>query len=139
MRIITAPLKETRLQEYSLVQEKRLDFPVDETERDTRIYQLLQETNINKIISIAQNSSSFKTDVNSMIDWFNSLITRKLIRSLKYKLEEINGKIKKNDDKDIIPQILLLVYFKQDINIGDNNTFEQSVVGQRGKIEQKKK
>lgn len=124
----------------SFVGSKQFDLPVDETERDSLLYQFCLKIN-DRSLNFSRFCLDFfgATNFDEMVWAFNDAIVKPMVRSINYKLEEIMYDIKQNSESDQdIPIKFLYVYqdFSTLIN-GDVEISGDGAIGEGSKIEKK--
>jgi len=132
MKVITEPLKNEKVygkwkDEFiqgmgSMVGSSKLNFPIDEYERDSYLYQLLRKMRNNEInLTTLAMRCHGGSSLNEGVYWFNEQILGKLLRSLRYKLEEVQDRIAREvKEGDNVPMNLLFVFQDNSIKIDKN-------------------
>ncbi|MCK4795872.1 MAG: hypothetical protein KAT05_00750 [Spirochaetes bacterium] len=143
----------------SMAGSKEFNLPVDETERDALLYQFCLKINTEEIDIMSYSIHFFGGDnFNDYVNSINDAIVKPLVRSISYKIEEINDTIDSDlEDKQDVPRSMLIVYQNHSTNIEGNVTIEgdaaigtsaeirsnnefkgDTVIGQNSKIEKNK-
>lgn len=116
------------------------DLPLDETKRDALLYQLCIKVSKVEIDYFDFSRSFFGASTKSLsISAFNEAIVKPMVRSIGYKLEEIEYDIETDlIDERYIPVTVFHVYQDHSTNIvGDVNIKGDAAIGKGVKIEKK--
>ncbi len=114
----------------------KVNFPIDEYERDAFIYQLLLKIRFDTDIIINMGvKCQRRRRIDDWIYWFNEKILNKLIRSLEYELREIQNRIKLELSEDQnVPVNFFLIFQDNSVKIDNSKIKGKVAVGKNAEI-----